>query len=77
MTEEFCPGVRTPAASVARMPNRPATQHRSVRVPDELWEAAKRVAADRGESVSAVINRALQRYVRNHPLPEPPERDQD
>lgn len=41
---------------------------RSIRVSDELWEAAKRVAADRDEHVSGVIRRALERYVRAHPL---------
>lgn len=41
---------------------------RSVRVPDELWSAAKRVAADRGETITDVIIRALVRYVRAHPL---------
>lgn len=51
-----------------RVPNQPATPSRAVRVPDELWEAAKRVAADRGETVTAVIIRALERYVRQHPL---------
>lgn len=50
------------------MPNRPATKHRTVRVPDDLWEQAKRVAADRGETVTDVIRRALERYVRQHPL---------
>jgi hypothetical protein len=38
-----------------------------VRVPDDIWEAAQRVAADRGETVTAVIIRALIRYVREHP----------
>lgn len=52
---------------VWRVPNKPATPHRSVRISDELWEAAKRVAADRGETVTAVIIRALMRYVRDHP----------
>lgn len=51
----------------ARVPNQPATPHRTVRVPDELWEAVKRVAADQGETVTAVIIRALERYVREHP----------
>lgn len=41
---------------------------RTVRVPDELWQAAQRVAADRDEPLSAVIRRCLERYVRNHPL---------
>jgi len=37
-----------------------------VRVPDALWQAAKRKAADRGETVTAVIIRALTRYVREY-----------
>lgn len=49
------------------MPNQPATPLRSFRVPDELWEAVKRVAADRDETVTDVIIRALVRYVREHP----------
>lgn len=40
---------------------------RSIRVPDELWRAAQRVAADRGESLSDAVRRFLERYVRNHP----------
>jgi hypothetical protein len=40
---------------------------RTVRVPDELWEAAKRVAADNDETMTDVILRALTRYVRDHP----------
>lgn len=48
-------------------PNQPATPHRTVRVSDELWQAAQRVAADRGETVTDVIIRALTRYVRDHP----------
>lgn len=48
-------------------PNQPATPNRTVRVPDEIWEAAKRVAADRDETVTEVIIRALVRYVREHP----------
>lgn len=52
---------------MGRVPNQPATPHRSVRVPDELWEAAKRAAADNGETVTDVLLRALKRYVREHP----------
>lgn len=54
--------------SVPGVPNQPATPTHSVRVPDELWRAAQRVASDRGETVTAVILRALERYVRTHPL---------
>ena len=57
------------------MPNQPATPKRSIRVPDELWEAAQRVARDRGESVTAVVIRALVRYVRAHPLESDDEPD--
>lgn len=54
--------------TVAQVPNQPATPNRVIRVPDDLWFAAKRVAADRGESVAEVVRRALERYVRSHPL---------
>lgn len=37
-------------------------------MPDALWEQAKRVANDRGETVADVIRKALERYVRAHPL---------
>ena len=47
------------------MPNQEATPRRTVRVPDELWQAAIRVASDRNETVTDVINRALRRYVRD------------
>jgi hypothetical protein len=42
---------------------------RGIRVSDELWLAALRVAADRGETVSEVVRRALERYVREWPGP--------
>jgi hypothetical protein len=48
------------------VPNQPATPNRTIRVPDDLWQAAKRKAADRGETVTAVIIRALIRYVRDY-----------
>lgn len=44
----------------------PATPNRTVRVPDDLWEAVKRKAADRGETVTDVILRALRRYLRDY-----------
>lgn len=39
---------------------------RTVRVPDELWEEAQRIAEDRGESLSEVIRAALEAYVRRN-----------
>ncbi len=46
------------------MPNQPKTPTRAVRIEDGLWSAAQQKAAERGETVSDVIRRALQRYVR-------------
>ena len=37
---------------------------KSVRVPDALWLAAQSKADERGEVLSEVIRRALERYVR-------------
>ena len=51
-------------ATVGRVPNQPKTPLRSVRIPDDLWQAAQTRAAERGESVSDVIRRALERYIR-------------
>lgn len=46
------------------MPNSPSTPNRSVRVPEELWAAARAIAAGRGETLTDVIVRALIEYVR-------------
>jgi predicted HicB family RNase H-like nuclease len=46
------------------MPNQPHTPHRTIRITDELWTAAQERAAERGESVTDVIRRALERYVK-------------
>jgi purine-nucleoside phosphorylase len=37
---------------------------RSVKVADDLWNAAQRKAEERGERVSDVIRVALERYVK-------------
>lgn len=42
------------------------TPVRSLRVPDDLWTAAKDTAARRGELVGDVLVCALQRYVHRH-----------
>lgn len=41
---------------------RPHTPMRSVRVPDDVWEAARAEAERRGETVSSAIVRFLRRY---------------
>ena len=43
-----------------------ATPLRNVRVSDDVWLAARKVAAARGETVSDVVVRALERYVRRN-----------
>lgn len=47
------------------MPNQPKTPLRSMRIPDDVWAAAQKRAAERGETVTAVIVRALRRYGRS------------
>lgn len=49
---------------MGRMPNQPKTPQRTVRVPDDVWERAKVRAEARGETVSDVVRRALERYGR-------------
>jgi predicted transcriptional regulator len=47
--------------------DRPARAHAfSFRADDDLWAAAKEVAAARHEAVSDVLRRALIHYVRRH-----------
>jgi negative regulator of replication initiation len=46
------------------MPNQPKTPHRTIRVDDDLWHLVVAKAAERGETVSDVVRRALVRYVR-------------
>jgi hypothetical protein len=40
------------------------TPRRSIRIGEELWHAAQEKAAERGETVTDVLVRALQRYVK-------------
>lgn len=44
----------------------PGTRLRNLRVADDLWHAAKAIAASRGESLSDVIRTALERYVKRY-----------
>jgi hypothetical protein len=45
------------------MPNAPKTPTRTVRVPDELWLAAQKKAAEHNITVTAVILAALSFFV--------------
>lgn len=51
-------------ATVGRVPNQPKTPLHSFRVDDELWEAAKVRAAERGESLGEALRKFLKRYTR-------------
>ena len=37
---------------------------RVIRIPDHLWEAAKKRADERGETVSEAVRKFLERYTR-------------
>lgn len=50
-------------------PQYQGTRLRAIRVPDELWEPAVQLTAERGESVSEVVRAALARYVKRHSAP--------
>ena len=47
------------------MTPRPPRRPRSVKVEDDLWDAAKAKADERGDVLSEVIREALKRYVRS------------
>jgi hypothetical protein len=54
----------TPARALAWLTMPDGTPLRNVRVADDLWRAAMSKALDRGESLSEVIRRALEEYVK-------------
>jgi antitoxin component of RelBE/YafQ-DinJ toxin-antitoxin module len=45
------------------MPKQPM-KSRVIRVPDALWERAKKRADERGETVSEAVRKFLERYAR-------------
>jgi len=45
------------------MPNQPKTPNRSVRVPDEEWQAAQKIAKETGETMTDLVRRALRQLV--------------
>lgn len=51
-------------ATLPLVPNAPKTPQRTVRVPDEVWNAAKAKADERGDNLSEVIRKALERYAK-------------
>lgn len=53
----------TAADTIGRVP-KPNMVMRSLRVPKQLWDDAKRIADERQENISDVIREALERYVK-------------
>lgn len=51
------------SGKLRRVPNQPKTPVRSVRIPDDLWEAAGKIAYERGRTVSEVIRECLEHLV--------------
>lgn len=47
------------------VPNQPATPNRTIRVSDELWEAARAKAEAEGVTLTEIIIRALERFLRD------------
>jgi len=43
------------------------TTIRSIRISDQVWDAAKEATERRGETISDVVRRALEAYVAAHP----------
>lgn len=54
----------TRGANVPDVPNQPKTPQRSVRVPDEIWHAAKERADAEGRTLSDVVREALAAYAK-------------
>lgn len=44
-------------------PNAPRTPHRTIRINNELWDAAKEAAAEDGETVSDLLRRLLENHL--------------
>ncbi len=50
--------------TLRRVPNAPKTPMHSFRCPDELWAAAKAKADEKDETLTDVLRKALERYVK-------------
>lgn len=48
------------------MPNAPRTPARTVRITDEVWEAAQTIASAKGITVTSIIRAALDEFIREN-----------
>ena len=46
------------------MPNQPKTPQRTIRIPDDLWNAVQEKCKENGEDATKVALRAYKRYVK-------------
>lgn len=46
------------------VPNQPKTPMKSFRIPEDVYRAAQVKAAERGETLTDVVRRALERYAK-------------
>lgn len=60
MSRVMTPGI------LRHVPNAPKTPRRTVRIPDKTWDAAKAAAERRGDNLSEVIRKSLERYVKRN-----------
>ncbi len=54
----------TQSATMPSVPNAPRTPIRSFRIPDDVYREAQEHAGEAGETVTDVVNRALEKYNR-------------
>jgi hypothetical protein len=66
--------VRTPDR-IGRVPNKPRTQHRSVRISDEDWADLDEAAASEGTDRAGVIKELIRWYLRRPGARLPPRPD--
>lgn len=50
--------------TLGAVPNQPKTPIKSFRIPDDVYKAAQVKAAERGETLTAVVVDALKRYAK-------------
>ena len=58
-------GANAPVSSISGVPNQPATPNRTIRVPDEIWEPALAKAHAEGSTLTEVIVKCLERFLRD------------
>lgn len=56
----------TQGAIMSAVPLPKPMRPRSIKVSDELWEAATKAADDNGEHLSTAIRRFLEKYAKDH-----------